>query len=51
MIDLLNWGLRTGVVITGLIGLVLLLRRPFARYFGAEATFRVRKQENLPLIQ
>ena len=48
MIDLLNWGLRTGVVITGLIGLVLLLRRPFARYFGAEATFLL---WSLPLIR
>ncbi len=48
MIDLLNWGLRTGVVISGLIGLVLLLRRPFARYFGAEATFLL---WSLPLIR
>ena len=48
MIDLLNWGLRTGVVITGLIGLVLLLRRPFAHYFGAEATFLL---WSLPLIR
>lgn len=48
MIDLLNWGLRTGVVISGLIGLVLLLRRPFARYFGAEATFIL---WSLPLIR
>jgi len=37
--ELLQWGLRTGLVISGLIGLVLLLRRPFAKYFGAEATF------------
>lgn len=48
MIDLLNWGLRTGVVISGLIGLVLLLRRPFARYFGAEATVLL---WSLPLIR
>ncbi len=48
MIDLLNWGLRTGVVISGLIGLVLVLRRPFARYFGAEATFLL---WSLPLIR
>lgn len=48
MIDLLNWGLRTGVVISGLIGLVLLLRRPFARYFGAEATFLL---WSLPLLR
>jgi len=47
-IDLLNWGLRTGVVMSGLIGLVLLLRRPFARYFGAEATFLL---WSLPLIR
>lgn len=48
MIDLLNWGLRTGVVISGLIGLVLLLRRPFARYLGAEATFLL---WSLPLLR
>lgn len=48
MIDLLNWGLRTGVVIAGLIGLILLLRRPFAKWFGAEATFLL---WSLPLIR
>jgi len=37
--DILLWGLRTGLVVSGLIGLVLLLRRPFAKYLGAEATF------------
>jgi len=37
--ELLQWGLRTGLVVSGLIGLVLLLRRPFAKYLGAEATF------------
>ena len=37
--DLLTWGLRMGVLTSVLIGLVLLVRRPFVRYFGAEATF------------
>lgn len=38
-LDILTWGLRMGVLTSVLIGLVLLVRRPFVRYFGAEATF------------
>ena len=39
MIDLLNWGLKLGVVTTGLIGLVLLLRHPMIKYVGASAIY------------
>jgi len=39
MIDLLNWGLKLGVVTTVLIGLVLLLRHPMIKYFGASAVY------------
>jgi len=46
--DILLWGLRTGLVVSGLIGLVLLLRRPFAKYLGAEATFLL---WNLPFLR
>lgn len=48
IIDLVTWGFRTGLVITGLIGLVLLLRRPFAKFFGAEAAFLL---WSLPLLR
>ena len=41
ILDLLNWGLKLGVVTTGLIGLALLLRRPLARYWGAEAAYLI----------
>lgn len=39
MVDVLNWALELGVVTTGLIGLVLLLRRPMARFWGSEAVY------------
>ena len=48
--DILLWGLRTGLVVSGLIGLVLLLRRPFATYLGAEATFLLWSLPALRLI-
>ena len=37
--DILNWALELGVVTTGLIGLVLLLRRPMARLWGSDAVY------------
>jgi beta-lactamase regulating signal transducer with metallopeptidase domain len=33
------WGLQTGLMVSLLIGLVLIIRRPFARYFGANAAY------------
>lgn len=33
------WGLQTGLMVSVLIGLVLIIRRPFARYFGAGAAY------------
>lgn len=33
------WGLQTGLMVSFLIGLVLVIRRPFARYFGANAAY------------
>jgi beta-lactamase regulating signal transducer with metallopeptidase domain len=39
-IDMLaSWGLQTGLMVSLLIGLVLIIRRPFARYFGANAAY------------
>lgn len=39
-IDMLaSWGLQTGFMVSLLIGLVLIIRRPFARYFGANAAY------------
>lgn len=39
-IDILaSWGLQTGLMVSVLIGLVLIIRRPFARYFGAGAAY------------
>lgn len=35
----ITWALQTGLSVTILIGLVLLLRRPFARRFGAKAAY------------
>lgn len=37
--DVADWGLQTGLVVSFLIGLVLIIRRPFARYFGAGAAY------------
>lgn len=37
--DILNWALELGVATTVLIGLVLLLRRPMARYWGSGAVY------------
>lgn len=37
--DVLNWALELGVATTGLIGLVLLLRRPMARLWGSDAVY------------
>lgn len=37
--DVADWGLQTGLVVSLLIGLVLIIRRPFARYFGAGAAY------------
>lgn len=37
--DVADWGLQTGLVVSFLIGLVLMIRRPFARYFGAGAAY------------
>lgn len=39
ILDFLHWGLKLAVVTTGLIGLALLLRRPLARYGGADAAY------------
>ncbi len=36
---LASWGLQTGLMVSVLIGLVLIIRRPFARYFGAGAAY------------
>jgi len=35
----ISWALQTGLSVTILIGLVLILRRPFARWFGAKAAY------------
>ena len=35
----IGWALQTGVAVAVLIGLVLLIRRPFAKAFGAQATY------------
>jgi beta-lactamase regulating signal transducer with metallopeptidase domain len=37
--DVADWGLQTGLVVSFLIGLVLIIRRPFARYLGAGAAY------------
>ena len=37
--EVAEWGLQTGLVVSLLIGLVLIIRRPFARYFGAGAAY------------
>lgn len=37
--EVADWGLQTGLVVSCLIGLVLIIRRPFARYFGAGAAY------------
>lgn len=48
-IDMLaSWGLQTGLMVSLLIGLVLIVRRPFARYFGANAAYALWL---LPLIR
>lgn len=39
MAALADWGLQTGLIVSLLIGLVLIIRRPFARYFGAGAAY------------
>ena len=39
MVDIFNWALGLGVATTGLIGLVLLLRRPMARFWGSQAVY------------
>ena len=36
---MMNWMLGTGVAVSLLIVLVLLVRRPFARMFGAKAVY------------
>jgi len=35
----LDWVMQTGLAVTLLIGLVLIIRRPFAKIFGARATY------------
>lgn len=35
----ITWALQTGLSVTILIGLVLILRRPFARWFGAKTAY------------
>ncbi|MDB2438433.1 M56 family metallopeptidase [Hellea sp.] len=39
MAEILQWALGLGVATTGLIGLVLLLRRPMSRFWGSEAVY------------
>lgn len=39
MVNIFNWALGLGVATTGLIGLVLLLRRPMARFWGSQAVY------------
>ncbi len=41
ILDLLSWGLKLAAVTTGLIGLALLLRRPLARFGGADAAYLI----------
>jgi len=41
ILDLLNWGLKLAAVTTGLIGLALLLRRPLAKFGGADAAYLI----------
>ncbi len=36
---ILDWGLQTGLAVGLLIGFVLLIRRPFAKIFGAKAAY------------
>ncbi|MEP1231471.1 MAG: M56 family metallopeptidase [Litorimonas sp.] len=48
--EILTWGLRMGVLTSVLIGLVLLIRRPFVKYFGAQATFLLWSLPALRLI-
>ena len=39
LVEAADWGLQTGLMVSFLIGLVLIIRRPFARYFGAGAAY------------
>ena len=39
MVDIFNWALGLGVATTGLIGLVLLVRRPMACFWGSQAVY------------
>ena len=43
-----NWAVQTGLVISVLILIILLIRRPFARMFGANAAYAL---WSLPLIR
>lgn len=43
-----NWAVETGIAITCLIGFILIIRRPFARRFGAGAAYALWA---LPLIR
>ncbi|MDB2439535.1 M56 family metallopeptidase [Hellea sp.] len=45
---MIDWGLETGIAVSLLIVLVLLVRRPFARMFGAGATYALWA---LPLVR
>ncbi len=47
-IAILDWAVQTGLAVTVLVGLVLLIRRPFAKVFGARAAYALWA---LPLIR
>jgi len=47
-LGLTEWALQTGLAITVLVGLILIIRRPFTKVFGAGATYAL---WSLPLIR